>query len=306
MSPLRENSWENISKTDFATKEHVADEKGLETDKDGLETDAASELDATKDYSDRGMTSASSKNETDLSSSETETDKAPQKASFKNVKFAVRDVNRAQSSPFPSHVLTSSALPRSRSLRPNLSSSSSPLSARKDSTNDDDASSSASPHLVASKVDEKKDIAASSTDSSSPLSDPFNSGDGGRTDAPSPPLVSISVTPESLAESIELPSQRVITFPTPKRREELQDFSRISFCSPVVAGNLTYDEDGPDIPAMGLKVNHLRRIESQTSTPVQSLQKSEYNLGCRHPPMAPWEMPLCMASAIIVYRRTSA
>ena len=69
--------------------------------------------------------------------------------------------------------------------------------------------------------------------------------------------------------------KRVISFPTPRKNEELQDFSCISFCSPFVAGNLTYEEEeAPEMaPLGGLKLTHLKRLgrlTTSTSTPLQS------------------------------------
>jgi len=321
LSPLRENSWENLVKTDSELKTKEFDSRKTNFAESGsrkisfAESDSfkikfaesdcrevnladsdpvkksgfAEELEETKDYSHRTGTSASSicKSETNSSS---ESDAGPKPSAFESIApVSHRNADRSRSSPLPSVAQQSSISSRSRSLHPQSSSTSSPAER---CTADDDASAPLSSSAF-SREEEKKPSAPSassaslSIESAPPISNDFSLPSSDRNhaaadvfsakknDATTPPPLSIGEARESVAQSIDVPAQRVISFPTPRRQEELQDFSRISFCSPMVAGNLSM-EDGPEIPAMGLRVNHLRRVTSQTSTstPLQNMQKA--------------------------------
>ena len=257
LSPLRENSWENLGKAEVSDA-HETDVKEKGESKPALKP----ELEATKDYLHNQPSTETSSSSPSSSAFHTA---AAESSTRGDSHLPRRDVGRPQSSPIlggkvaPPSTRARSWLPRSITS----SSTSSPPSQREDD-------SSASGDLLPRNEN--------SSSSASKEPDPTSSAS-----AESPPSCSMAAPDSSVAQApsgvesvVDTPPKRTVTFPTPERNGELPDFSRISFCSPLVAGNLTFEEEGPEVASLGLKASHLRRLgalTTSTSTPLQNMKR---------------------------------
>ena len=256
LSPLRENSWENIGKTTLNGVSEVRDGDECEekTEEPDRKLTTLAPHDATTDYNDFRSSSAE------------KTESPPLSVGLKRV------LVRPQSSPYPdTEAVQNVDLPaRAKSLFSRVSTG--------------PTSPSTSPPVKKSKSINRDSLVgpSSKTASLSPHSSltKSNAVDPDDTTLPLPSSSCALGAPPSNAESVfaDSSTKGIAAFPTPERNErQLPDFSRISFCSPrspFVAGNLDLDdEEVGDLGPSVLKANHLRRLgvqSSSTSTPLQN------------------------------------